>query len=405
MSSTHVGPSSDVPPRRSGARTILVLILLIVGVFVGFVIGQQNSSSTTPQKSESTSGLDFNLLDTVYGIIRNEYVNQPANLKQLEYGMIRGLVAGLGDPNSNFMDPEETRAFQENLSGEFEGIGIEIAIKEEQLTVVAPIPNSPAERAGLESGDSIVQIEETLASTLTLDEAVQLIRGPRGTEVTLLVARDGEFEAQAFSIVRETIEIESVAYELREDGIAHIHIARFGEDTARVLEGIAREILESDARGVVLDLRGNPGGFLETSVEVASLFIEEGTIVTEEYGDGRKQEYSASGNALLKDVPLVVLVDEGSASASEIVAGALQDYGRAQLVGTKTFGKGSVQELKPLEDNTSLRLTVALFVLPEGRKIDHEGILPDVEIEFSEDTPAESDVQLERALEVLQESR
>ncbi|MFH0830761.1 MAG: S41 family peptidase, partial [Parcubacteria group bacterium] len=352
------------------------------------------------------SGLDFKLFDRVYDILSQEFVDQPVDKKQLEFGMIRGLVAGLGDLNSNFMDPDETKAFQENLSGEFEGIGIEIAIKNEQLTVVAPLPGSPAELAGIEAGDVLVQINETAASSLTLDQAVQLIRGPKGSEVTLLVTRHGKFETREFKIVRDTISIESATSEIREDGIGVIKIARFGEDTYEKVSGFAQKMLESKVAGIVLDLRDNPGGFLQASVDVASLFIPEGTIVSEEYGNNSQKEYKANGNALIKDIPLVVLINEGSASASEIVAGALQDYGRAKLVGNKSFGKGTVQKLETLEQNTSLRLTIARYVLPKGRKIDHVGIDPDVEVDIPNgDQENKDDPQLDKALELLGQAR
>jgi len=405
MFSSRTGPSSDVQTRRRRGRALNTFLVLIIGILGGIFIGQNLTTKIIPSKAESTSGLDFALFDQVYDMVKQQYVHQPIDAKKLEFGMIKGLVAGLGDANSNFMDPEENKAFQQNLSGQFEGIGIEIAIKEEILTVVTPLANSPAELAGLKSGDIIVQIGDTIASTLTLDEAVGMIRGPKGSQVKLLITRNGEFEAREFVINRDTIEIESATFEMRDDDIAVIRIARFGEDTGIKVGEFAQQILDKKAKGVVLDLRGNPGGFLEVSVDVASYFIPEGVIVSEEYGDGKTQEYKARGDALLKDMPLIVLVDEGSASASEILSGALQDYGRAKLVGVKTFGKGSVQELKPLEQDTSLRLTVALFVLPKGRKIDHQGIMPDVEVKLPEKpTEPPSDPQFDRALELLKES-
>jgi carboxyl-terminal processing protease len=401
---TKAAPSSDVPPRRGRGRGLLVVIAIVLSLFAGYVIGQRKTITSTPARTQSQSGLDFTLFDQVYGLIKQQYVHQPTDAKKLEYGMIKGLVAGLGDRNSNFMDPEETKAFQSNLKGEFEGIGIEIAIKEEALTVVAPLAGSPAEQAGLKSGDVILQIDDTVAAGLPLDEAVHLIRGEKGTSVTLIVTRAGEFEAKEFKIERDTIEVESVTSEIREDGIDVVRVARFGEDTASKMQQIAKEALEKNVKGMVLDLRGNPGGFLESSVQVASLFVESGTVVTEEYGDGRKDEHKVSGEAPLKDMPLVVLVDEGSASAAEILSGALQDYGRAKLVGTKSFGKGSVQQLQALDQETSLRLTVALFVLPKGRKIDHVGIDPDVKVELPEDLKEGQDPQLDKALELLNES-
>lgn len=404
-------PQSDVSdvslqPKRGGK--LIYFLLLIVVLFGGIAIGRNlvelptNSPSNTAAREDSE--LDLTLFDKVYDVLQREFVNSPANTTDLEYGAIKGLVAGLEDPNSNFMDPEETKAFQDNLAGVFEGIGIEIAKRNGDLTVVTPLSGSPAEEAGLKAADIIVAIDDVDASSLTLDEAVLKIRGASGTEVRLLITRKTDFEAKEFKITRSPINIESLEYEIREDGIAVVEIGRFGEDTADKMAKATQEILAKGVKGIVLDLRGNPGGFLESSVEIASFFVEEGDIVSEEFGDGNKQTYTARGNARLKDMPLVVLIDEGSASASEILAGALQDYERATLVGVKSFGKGSVQELKSLDQNTSLRLTVAKFVLPKGRKIDHVGIEPDVKVErTTEDIEADRDPQFDKALELLKE--
>jgi carboxyl-terminal processing protease len=403
----HLPPQSDVPVARRSKRGwlifLLVLIALVGGIFIGSNL-EAKESSTTSQGVSAINGLDLSLFEKVYKMIKDEYVEPPQETTNLEYGAIKGLVAGLGDPNSNFMDPEETKAFQENLTGTFEGIGVELAIRESELTIVAPLSGSPAEREGIKSGDVIIAIDETDSSTITLDQAVLMIRGKGGTQVTLHITRKGEFEAKEFKITREEINIESITSEIREDGVGVISIVRFGEDTGEQMKRISDEFLAANVKGIVLDLRGNPGGFLATSVDVAGFFVENGLIVAEEFSDGTRKEYNANGNARLKDVPLVVLVDEGSASAAEILAGALQDYQRAQLVGTKTFGKGSVQELKGLDKQTSLRLTVAKFVLPKGRKIDHVGIEPDIKVEItSADIEASKDPQFDKALEVLVE--
>ena len=405
-----LAPQSDVvptPQRRSGK--FLYFVLLVVVLFAGIAIGRSltdlPANTSTTASNDQARELDLSLFDKVYDILQREFVNRPANTADLEYGAIKGLVAGLDDPNSNFMDPEETKAFQDNLAGVFEGIGIEIAKRNGDLTVVTPLDGSPAEQAGLKAADVIVAIDDIDASSLTLDEAVLKIRGKSGTEVRLLITRKKDFEAKEFKITRAPINIVSLSHAIRDDGIAVIEISRFGEDTADKMEKAAQEVLAKGAKGIVLDLRGNPGGFLESSVEIAGFFVEEGAIVTEEYGDGNKQAYNARGNARLKDIPLVALIDEGSASASEILAGALQDYGKATLIGVKSFGKGSVQELKSLDKNTSLRLTVAKFVLPKGRKIDHEGIEPDIKVErTTEDFEADRDPQLDKALEVLKEN-
>jgi len=396
------GPQSDVPTvRPRGGRKLATALLVVIALAGGIFIGKYLYGGSSIFKGESTSALDFSLFDEVYARIRGDYVEPPSDSTQLEYGAIRGLVAGLGDPNSGFMDPEETKAFQENLDGKFSGIGVELAIKDEVLTVVSPLPGSPGERAGLKAGDIILAIDETDSSTLTIDQAVSMIRGEIGTEVALLVTRKGSFEAKEFKVTREEINVQSAAYEVK-DGIGILSIARFGEDTADKVGEAAREFLSKEVRGIVLDLRGNPGGFLVSAVDIAGYFIKEGVIVSEEFGDGTKDEYEADGTAALAGIPVVALVDEGSASAAEILAGALQDYGVAKLVGAKTFGKGSVQELSSLAKGTSLRLTVAKWVLPKGRKIDHVGIEPDVPVAITpEDIEAGRDPQLDKALELL----
>lgn len=396
------GPQSDVPTARRGGRRWLAMFLLVAIALVGgIIIGQRMYAGGSVFKGASTSALDFSLFDEVYESIRNDYVEPPTESTELEYGAIRGLVSGLGDPNSNFMDPEETKAFHENLDGTFSGIGVELAIKDEVLTVVAPLPGSPGERAGLKAGDVILAIDGTDTSTLTIDQAVGMIRGKIGTEVALFITRKGSFEAKEFKVTREEINVQSVTYEVK-DGLGILRITRFGEDTADKVGEAAREFLSKEVRGIVLDLRGNPGGFLESSVDVAGFFVEDGVIVSEEFGDGSKQEYEASGTASLAGIPVIALVDEGSASAAEILAGALQDYGIARLVGAKTFGKGSVQELSSLAKGTSLRLTVAKWVLPKGRKIDHVGIEPDVPVAITpEDIEAGKDPQLDKAIGLL----
>lgn len=400
-------PQSDVPTGRpKSGRGLLILLFILAALGGGIVLGKQVfSSSSVIAKTTSDSGLNFSLFDQVYQSIKQKYVDQPKSNTGLEYGAIKGLVAGLGDPNSNFMDPDETKAFQENLDGKFSGIGVELAVKDKALTIVAPLPSSPGDKAGLKAGDIILAIDGVNTSTLTLDAAVQKIRGPEGSEVALLVARKGEFDGKSFKVKREQIDVKSVTNSVREDGIGIIDIARFGEDTASLVGKAAAEFTSKHVKGIVLDLRGNPGGFLEASVDVAGNFLaKDQVIVSEEFGDGSKQEYRSSGTATLKDIPLVVLVDEGSASAAEILAGALRDYGRAKLVGTKTFGKGSVQELQSLSQGTSLRLTVAKWVMPKGGKIDHVGIEPDVKVEITQaDLDAHKEPQLDKALELVKQ--
>lgn len=388
----------------------LVLILLLTGVsyFAGFLHGHRNVVFEEKLKPKiistelaKPSEVDFSLFWNVWNRIEDQYVGNLDPQKAV-YGAISGLVESLKDPFSLFLNPEDSKKFLDDLRGQFQGIGAELALKNEKIIVVAPLEGSPSQRAGLKPNDQIVKIDRQDIGVLTFGEVITKIRGPKGTTVTLTVLREGAAEPLEFTIKREVITIESVKLEVK-DGIAHLKIIQFGDDTTKQVQKAAEQIITSEANGIVLDMRNNPGGFLNAAIDVASLFVEEGKLVVTEVAKGsERKEFKTTIPPRLKDKKLVVLVNGGSASGSEIVAGALRDQNRAKLVGEKTFGKGSVQSLEDLPGGSSLRITIAKWLTPSGKQINGEGISPDIEVKLTEDDIKNGkDPQFEKAKEIL----
>lgn len=369
-------------------------------VYAGQVLGKYQKNDD----GSLTQDIDFNLFWQTWDALKKQYVDQDKiNDKKLFYGALRGMVAAVEDPYTVFMDPKISQDFSDDLAGTFEGIGAEIGIKGEVLTIIAPLPGMPAELAGIKAGDKILAIDTVITQGMTVDEAVSKIRGPKDTNVVLTIVRDGLNEAQDIEITRDAILVSSVRTEKKADDIFVIKIISFNNDTELAFNNAVREALDSGAKGIVLDLRNNPGGYLDTAIEVASEWIEEGPIVFEQYGDSSKIDHLSRGRARLKDILTVVLVNEGSASASEIVAGALQDAGLAKLVGKKTFGKGSVQSLTNLGDGSSIKITIAKWLTPNGRSINDEGVAVDHDVELTlEDYNAGKDPQMDKAVALLE---
>ena len=338
-----------------------------------------------------------------WNIIHDQYVEQPVDDQLLMQGAIRGMMDALGDQQTFYMEPEVYENETSSLQGQYEGIGAYVDTDGDYLTIVSPIEGSPADQAGLMPGDKVIAIDGEDMTGVAPEEARLKVLGPEGTEVTLTVARDGEPEPLEFTITRAQIEIRSAEGKMLEDNIGYIDINTFGEQTTRELRAALDDILQQNPRGIIIDLRNNPGGYLSTAVEVSSEFIDEGVILYEEYGDGRRDTHRALGNGQATEIPLVVLINEGSASASEILAGALQDYERATLVGVKSFGKGSVQNWVPLSnDQGAARVTIARWLTPDERLIDHIGLMPDVVVEMTaEDFESELDPQLDAAMETM----
>lgn len=383
----------------------LFVVIVIITIFgSGFLFGRVSYGGSTLANIKNINlgkpaDVDFALFWKVYNQVNSDYVGS-ANSQDLTYGAISGMVSALGDPYSMFLTPDEANSFSQDLSGQFEGIGAEITQQNNKLIIVSPLDKSPAEKAGLLPKDEILKIDGIDASTLSFQQALDKIRGQAGTTVTLTILRQDFVSPKDFKIEREKITVASVELEFTADNIANFKIRQFGDDTTDLIKKAAEEINNKKPKGIVLDLRNNPGGYLTTSIDVASLFIEDSVIVSEQYKNGKKEEFKTTLPASLKDFKLAVLINEGSASASEIVAGAIQDTGRGKVFGEKSFGKGSVQNYEQFNDKSALRLTVAYWLTPKNRKINGEGILPDIEIiRTDEDIASGKDPQLDRAIE------
>jgi carboxyl-terminal processing protease len=384
-------------------------LLLVLTISVGGTVASKGTDTGATYEQ-------LRLFTEVLSIVQNQYVDETQS-KDLIYSAIKGTLRGL-DPHSSFLEPESYKEMQVETTGSFGGLGIEITLKDDILTVVSPIDGTPAYRAGIAPGDRIIKIDGLSTKEMQLADAVKRMRGKPGTSVTITVVREGWAEPKDFPIVREQIRIQSVrTYEL-ESGIGYIRLRQFQEQTPTDLEAAIDKLTKAGAKSLILDLRNNPGGLLTASVEVAEKFIEDGKLVVYTEGRVRNQNmrFTAHGKKPFPKVPIVVLVNQGSASASEIVAGALQDWGRAMVVGTQSFGKGSVQTIIPLSDGSGLRLTTAKYFTPKGRSIHGKGITPDIIVEIPKDPnppkdrplpsadPLEDlkkDVQLQRALDVL----
>ena len=356
------------------------LSILLVGIALGFVLAGQwvPNVSAVPRQDYETLETFTNILS----IVKKNYV-EDVDTKNLVNGAINGMLSSL-DPHSAYLTPDLYKELQMDTQGRFGGLGIEITVKNGVLTVVSPIEDTPAFKAGVQPGDMIFKIEDDFTKDMTLVDAVKRMRGPKGTKINLSIKREGNPELINFTLTRDTIRVQSVRNRTLEPGYGYIRLAQFQErsdrDLQKALEKMAGE--KGGLKGLVLDLRNNPGGLLTQAVRVSDLFLDSGLIV---YTDGRiesqKQKFFAQKEASLMDFPIVVLVNGGSASASEIVAGALQDHKRAVVLGTKTFGKGSVQTILPLDDNSALRLTTARYFTPKGRSIQATGIVPDIIVE------------------------
>lgn len=399
---------------QKGIRFFFILFIVVIAFSLGYERGHDTPDAIAPlspnealiiNKNSKEKTIDFALFWKVWDLLKEKYVDsENLNAHTLFYGAIKGMLAASGDPYTTFFDPKENKAFEEDISGTFDGIGAEMGIKDDVLSIIAPLEGMPAEKAGLIAGDKVVKIDEQSTTTMTLEEAVDKIRGPRGTEVVLTVFRSGEEEYRTITVKRDMILVKSVRFEMKEGTIAYIRINRFGEDTEREFRDAVKQTLANKPAGLIIDVRNNPGGFLETSLDIASTMLPKGKIIVmEENGKKERKELLAHGGDVLSTLPTIVLINEGSASASEILAGALKDNrDNVTLVGEKSFGKGSVQELIPVGKDTAVKITVARWLTPKGQQINNEGIAPDVEIKLSlEDMKEKRDTQLDKAIEIL----
>ncbi len=392
---------------------LYLIVLFVLGSFAsGLALGRHYIPTKESKSAESIEAkADLDIFWKVWHLLEKKYIGE-LNEEEMVRGAIRGMVKSLGDPYTVFMDAEETREFEESMEGTFEGVGMEVGIRNNNLLVIAPLEGFPAEKAGIRAGDIIIKIDNQFTTDLSLEEAVSLIRGPQGTEVTLTVLHEDSEAPEEITIKRTVIHVKSVKWEFispeKAGGqkIAYIRISRFGNGTKDEFQKAYQEALQQGAEKIILDLRNNPGGFLDIAVEVASEFIEgRRVVVTEAYPESYLNiNHFTRGKAHLENIKTVVLINEGSASASEIVAGALHDIKRTKLIGEKTFGKGSVQSLERLEGGASVRITVAEWLTPNGKNINKEGIVPDIEIELtSEDINEDRDPQLDKAIEIIKE--
>lgn len=410
-------PISTVKRFRSFFIGGFLVIALFASYGGGYVVGR-GEVSRPPSDTVETSGkvggkgkkaewlskdVEFGVYWDVWEWLQDHYIDRPIAEPKLLYGSLAGLVASLGDPYSVFLEPKDAEDFNQELQGTFDGIGAEIGIRENKLTIISPLTESPAETVGLKPMDWILKIDEIDTNGINLEDAVRYIRGPRGSQVTLRIMREGFDEPKEFAITRDIITIVSVTYELKEGAIGYIKISNFHADTNERVRNAVHDLLSKNVNSVILDMRNNPGGYLNSAVDIASYWVAEGTpIVLERTADQKTREFKAARNQVFNGMPTVVLVNRGSASASEIVAGALQDYKLATIVGEQTFGKGSIQELQEFSGGAAVKLTVARWLTPKERQIDREGISPDTEVKLSEeDTKADKDPQMEKALEIL----
>ncbi|MBT4936571.1 S41 family peptidase [Candidatus Peregrinibacteria bacterium] len=357
--------------------------------------------------SEKKSELNFDAFENVWEVVKDKYVDPQifSENEPFEYGIIKGLVSGLNDPYSVFMTPEENQDFREGLEGNFQGIGAELTVKSGAIIVVTPLKKSPAKKAGLMPEDIILKVDGKDIIGQPLREVVSKIRGPKGSDVTLGVFRPKEVEEIDITITRDVILLSSVESEMKED-IAYVEINQFGDDTTLEFAKQIRELYKKNPKGIILDLRFNGGGYLDGAVDIASAFLEKNMSVVEvkskESSITHRSKYKIFSDS---EIPMGILINKGSASASEIVAGALKDHKRAVIIGEQSFGKGTVQEVVPLKGGASLRITIAKWLTPNGNTIDKTGISPDILIEKTrEDFEEERTPQLDRALEIIKES-
>lgn len=397
-------------------RSIVFLALILIGTLtfsIGFFVGESRGVRSVVPEGEGrvtgqgdipdflTQDSDFQQFWDIWNLLKENFYRQPVSDKELYYGALKGMVAGAGDPYTVYLPPQEAEEFQANLEGSFEGIGAEIGIKEERLQIIAPLRGSPAQLAGLLPGDWIVMIDKVETLGMGVEEAVSRIRGEGGTAVILSIARTGVESLIEVEIIREKIVVDSVKWSVDENNIMTISLSTFNHDTTTLFHEAVQEALAKDVQGIILDLRSNPGGLLTTAIEIASSWVGYETVVIERI-QNEANNYNGVMAPRLQELKTVVLVNGGSASASEIVAGALQDYGFATLVGTQTFGKGSVQDYRELEDGSAVKITTAEWYTPKGRTIHETGIKPDYEVPFTvEQYKAGEDPQHEAAVQII----
>jgi len=388
---------------------IAILASFTIGLFVGRSRAvTQNTARQIDQVenkyTNQTGGkVDFKIFWDVWDLLQQKFIHQPLDYKKMVYGAISGMVNSLDDPYTAFFDPEQSKEFMDEIEGNLEGIGAELGIKNDVLTVIAPLSGSPAEKAGLKPNDVILKINDEVATEMSLQEAVSKIRGTEGTQVKLTVLHEGDKEPKEITVTRQKITVKSVEWSLKSNNIAYIKLGYFGKDTASDFQNAVSQILPQNPKGIILDLRNNSGGYLDSSIDIINFFVPKGKIAAiESFSDGTKEEFKTKSNAPLENIPVIVLINNGSASASEIVAGALRDIRQIKLIGEKSFGKGTVQQLEDLKDGSSVKISIAEWLTPNGTSINKKGLEPDINVKLTEkDYNENKDPQLDQAIQEL----
>jgi len=401
---------------RPRIRVVFVVTALVLAVgvaggayYLGFSRGSAQTKNISIQgisggETPSNVSADFSLFWQAWNELKSKQINSKNTDDQnMLYGAISGLAGAFGDPYTVFFNPKDADKFNSDIQGSFGGIGAELGSKDHQIIIIAPLKNTPAERAGLKPQDAILEVDSVSIAGLTIDQTVQKIRGDAGTKVTLTIMRDGWDSSKKFEITREIINVPTVDWSMKNGDVIYLQLYNFNAQAESLFYNAMLNGLMKGGKGLVLDLRNNPGGYLDEAVNLAGWFVDRGSVVVKErYADGHEQVLRTNGNQALKGFPVVVLVNEGSASASEILAGALRVDRGIKLVGVKTFGKGTVQEVDSLKDGSTLKITTANWLLPDGTLIDKNGLNPDYEVKLTDDDiKAKRDPQLDKALEVL----
>jgi len=408
-------------PLRIAIYVIIAVVLMGMsfagGIFTGLrlpgnfnlpsslSLGLPTQAQTTPQPGSTP--VDTNTLFKpfwqAWDLVHQQYVDQPVDNEKLMRGAISGMLSSLGDPNTAYMDPVQYQQANAPLEGSYEGIGAWVDTTGQYLTIISPMAGSPAEKAGLKSGDKVIAVDKASVEGTDPTLVLRKVLGQAGTTVVLTIQRDGTAEPFDVSIVREKITIPLVTHKMLDNNIAYLQIMQFGNNTDSDVRSALQDLLKNNPKGLILDLRNDPGGYLDTAIGVVSQFIPDGTVMIEDHGNGQQTTFTARSGGIATKIPLVVLVNEGSASASEITAGAIQDRGRGKLVGVTTYGKGTVQSWSPLMDNEgAIKVTIARWLTPNGRQIHGKGLTPDVVVEMTQDDiKANRDPQLDKAVEIL----
>ena len=399
---------------KKKSNKIISIFLILISFSAGFVVSDFFSSLESKENitglvnlnsdknNEIENKADFSIFWDAWKIIEDDYTIEQLDYQKMVHGAISGMVNSLDDPYTVFLNPEENKMFNQDMSGKFGGIGAEIGFRDGFLTIIAPLKNSPAEKAGLLAGDIILKINGEKVIGANIDKAVYLIRGEKGTKVTLTISREGIDEPKEIEITRDIVTVETVKWKMMENNIAYISISQFNEDTAFEFDNYINDILIKNPKGIIIDLRNNPGGYLEVANKIISRFVDNGDVMVIESSKGEEKIYRSKGGQRFSGIPIVVLINKGSASASEIMAGALKDNGKAKLVGEKTFGKGLVQIMEDLKDGSAIKVSVSRWLTPNRVDINKNGIEPDFKVELtSDDYLNKRDPQLEKALEIL----